>query len=282
MGTPIFRARGFMPSRYPTDRDRVLTIFTSWPFVLALAVLLANDWLLKQSFPGFVTGKLSDFAGLAVVALPLFAAFPRHARVIYLAMGGAFLWWKSPASSAFIAYLNDVQPWKIGRVIDYSDLVALAVLPYCAKFAAREPTSLVTSPAVRRWVLPPVLVAALFGVMATSYPKESRDFNIRAIESATPIPRDQIVEAIRQVAKARGLKQQDPNPPHWEGAFKGRGILLTYTFLEGNEIGVGINIDPGTHGNAQLRRAARLSAEIKKTLSLRFKGLQFDEAPQPH
>ena len=78
-------------------RNRVLAIFTTWPFVLALAVLLVNDALLKQAYPGFITGKLSDFAGFAVVALPLFAAFPRHTRAIYLALIGAFLWWKSPA-----------------------------------------------------------------------------------------------------------------------------------------------------------------------------------------
>jgi hypothetical protein len=73
-------------------RNRVLEVFTTWPFVLALVTLLVNDALLKQAYPGFITGKLSDFAGLAVVSLPLFAAVPRHARAIYLALSGAFLW----------------------------------------------------------------------------------------------------------------------------------------------------------------------------------------------
>jgi hypothetical protein len=263
------------------ERNRWLVVFTTWPFVLALGVLLINDGLLKQAYPGLVTGKLSDFAGLAVVALPLFAAFPRHARAIYLALGGAFLWWKSPASGAFISYMNELLPMKMVRVIDYSDLVALSILPFCRKFVASEPVSLVKAASLRRWVLPPVLAATLFGVMATSYPRYSRDFNIRAVESAAPIPREEIADAIRQVAKARGLKQQDPNPPHWEGAFKGRGLFLTYSFLEGNVVGVGINIDPGMYGNGELRRAEKLSAEIKKTLSLRFKDLQFDELPQP-
>lgn len=262
-------------------RNRVLAIFTTWPFLLTLVVLLVNDRILKQAYPGFVTGKLSDFAGLAVVALPLFAAFPRRVRTIYLTLGAAFLWWKSPASGAFISYMNDVQSLKIGRVVDYSDLVALAILPFCAKFAASEPGSFVKSETVRRWVLPPVLAATLFGVMATSYPKDNRGFTIRAVESAAPIPRDEIAEAIRQVAKARGLKERKSNPPHWEGAFEGRGVFLSYTFLEGNVVGVGINIDPGLFGDGEKRRAEKLSAEIKKTLSLRFKGLQFDDPPLP-
>jgi hypothetical protein len=265
-----------MPSVYPTDRSRLLAAFTTWPFVLALIVLLVNDWLLKQAYPGFVTGKLSDFAGIAVVALPLFAAFPRHARTIYLALAATFLWWKSPASNVFIAFMNDVLPLRMVRTVDYWDLVALAILPACARFARSGPRSFVNSKVLRRWVLPPVLAATLFGILATSYPTYQKDFNIRAVESAAPIPRDEIVDAIKQVAKARGLKPQKANPPQWEGAFEGRGIFLTYSFLGGNEIGVGINVV----GKGELRKAEALRDEIKKTLSLRFNGLEFVEPLQ--
>lgn len=260
---------------YPIDRGRVLAMFTTWPFLLALVLLLVNDWLLKQAYPGFVSGKLSDFAGIAVVALPLFAAFPRHARTIYLAFFCAFLWWKSPASGAFIDFMNDVQPLNIGRTIDYGDLIALTVLPACAKFAANEPRSVVSPVALRRWVLPPVLAATMFAVMATSYPRYNKDFKIQSVESSAPIPRDKIVEAIKQVAKSRGLKPSEGNPPHWEGAFRGRGIFLTYSFLEANEVAVGIQVDPGMYGNGEIRSAEKLRAEIKKTLSLRFKGLMY-------
>jgi len=261
------------------DRNRVLGIFTSWPFVLALVVLLVNDWLLKQAYPGFVTGKLSDFAGLAVVGLPLFAAFPRHARAIYLALGGAFLWWKSPASSAFIASINEMLPMSLGRTVDYGDLIALAVLPLCAHFAASELRSALSSDALRRWILPPVLVAALFGVMATSYsPAVRKDFEIRALESSAPFPRDGIVEAITKVARSRGLKPAKPNPPHWEGAFEGRGVLLTYTFKGATEVAVGIQPSGGSVGYKE-GKAEKLRDEIKKTLSLRFNGLEFVDPP---
>lgn len=44
--------------------------------LLALAVLVVNDWLLKPSeLPRWLTGKLSDFAGLAVFPLVATAAF---------------------------------------------------------------------------------------------------------------------------------------------------------------------------------------------------------------
>ena len=255
-------------------RNRVLAVFTTWPFVLALAVLLVNDALLKQAYPGFITGKLSDFAGLAVVALPLFAAFPRHTRTIYLALSGAFLWWKSPLSGAFIAFMNDTQLLRMGRIVDYGDLIALAVLPACAMFAVSQPRGIVSSVVLRRWILPPVLAATLFGVMATSTANYRKDFDIRAIESSVPIPRDEIVEAIREIAVKRGLEPGKPNLPHWEGSFEGSGVFLTYSFRETNEIAVGIQ--------GELRKGEKLRDEIKKSLSLRFKGLNFVEPPREH
>jgi hypothetical protein len=165
-------------------RNRIFAIFTTWIFVLSLAVLLINDHVLKHAYPGLITGKLSDFAGIAVVALPLFAAFPRQARAIYLAVSAAFLWWKSPASSAFIAFMNDVQPLRIGRTVDYTDLLALTILPVCSKIVAAGPRSFVNPAGVRRWVLTPVLAATLFGVMATSTPLYRKDFDVRSIESS--------------------------------------------------------------------------------------------------
>jgi hypothetical protein len=271
-----------MPSVCPTDRDRVLAVFLSWPFWLALALLLVNDRLLKQAYPGTITGKLSDFAGIAVVALPLFAAFPRHARAIYLAFAAAFLWWKSPASSAFIAVINDVQPLRMIRTVDYWDLVALAILPACAKFTASPPRSFVKKASLRRWMLWPVLGATVLGVMGTSLaPQPRRDFAVRAIESSAPFPRDAIVDVIEKIAKKHGLKSEGASPPHWEASFKGHGIFLTYSFPAPNEVAVGMNIDPGKFGNGEVRRAEALREEIKKSLNLRFKGLEYVELPNP-
>ena len=146
--------------------------------------------------------------------MPLFAAFPRHVRTIYLALAGAFLWWKSPASDGFIAFINDVQPLRMVRTVDYWDLVALAVLPACAKFAASQPRGFATQAGLRRWVLPPVLAATLFGVMGTSYPRPRKDFTVRTIETSSPFPRDSIVETIEEIAKKRGLKRQQARTLH--------------------------------------------------------------------
>lgn len=41
----------------------------SWPFLVCLGVLLANDWWLKAAYPNAITGKLSDLSGVAVVGM---------------------------------------------------------------------------------------------------------------------------------------------------------------------------------------------------------------------
>jgi hypothetical protein len=256
-------------------RNRVFAMLTSWVFVSSLAVLLINDHVLKQAYPGFVTGKLSDFAGIAVVALPLFAAFPRRTLAIYLAIVAAFLWWKSPASSAFISFMNEASPLNIGRTVDYRDLLALAILPLCSRYAASRPRGIASEDVLRRWVLPPVIAATLFGVMATSLPPQPRkDFNVRTIESAGYFPQDAIAKTIKEVALAHGLKPREPNPPLWAGAYQGRGVFMTYNFKGPNEVAVSIQAQTGMFGDGEVRRAEKLRAEIKKKLGLRFSGLE--------
>jgi hypothetical protein len=48
--------------------------------VLAVAVLLVNDHVLKRAYPGWVTGKLSDVAGLVFFPLLLVSAWELCAR----------------------------------------------------------------------------------------------------------------------------------------------------------------------------------------------------------
>lgn len=97
--------------------QNVTTLTVSWPFVTSLALLLLNDLILKSEMPGLITGKLSDFAGIAVVGM--LAAGLRVARPT-LALGlvaAAFAWWKSPASQPFIETVQ-AHDGDFGRVQD--------------------------------------------------------------------------------------------------------------------------------------------------------------------
>ncbi len=98
-------------------------------FLFGLFLLILNDFFLKSYFHNFMTGKISDFAGLFVFPLFFAAFFPQRKLFIYLSTALLFVFWKSPFSQSLIDFWNSFQFFKIGRTIDYTDLSALSVLP---------------------------------------------------------------------------------------------------------------------------------------------------------
>jgi hypothetical protein len=101
----------------------------SFGFLFSLGVLLLNDFFLKNKFPGIITGKISDFAGL--FAFPFFFAafFPKKRKIIYCSTFILFIIWKLPLTDIFIEFWNQNMRYSIGRIIDYTDYIALLILP---------------------------------------------------------------------------------------------------------------------------------------------------------
>ncbi|MBX2924303.1 MAG: hypothetical protein KF746_19030 [Chitinophagaceae bacterium] len=97
-------------------------------FITGLALLILNDLYLKQQYGNFLTGKLSDFAGLLAFPMFIAAVFPRSKQWICLVTGAGFIFWKSPLSNPVIDAINLLPFVTIGRVIDYADYTALPVL----------------------------------------------------------------------------------------------------------------------------------------------------------
>src|SRR5690242_18360316 len=91
-------------------------------FVIALAVLLANDLWWKAAYHNWLTGKLSDFAGLFVVVVLATAFRPARGRLIAVGTVVGFTFWKSPLSQPLIDGWNLLGPYPIARVVDHSDL----------------------------------------------------------------------------------------------------------------------------------------------------------------
>lgn len=113
-----------MDGRTPPPRRAGTSLLVRRPllYVAALLVLVTNDHVLKAVWPGMVTGKLSDFAGLFAFAIFLGTVLPRN--IACAGAGAFFIWWKSPGSQPVI----DALPWGAGRVVDWTDLLALMVL----------------------------------------------------------------------------------------------------------------------------------------------------------
>jgi len=141
---------------------------------VALALLIVNDHLLKGWGPGWLTGKLSDLAGL-VVAPALIATLVRvHSRsgLVGAHVGAgvalAAINLSEPAARAVEVVMGSIGlPWRIW--VDPTDLVALLALPLAWRWLVpgmRQP-----KPGHPRavWALERVgLVAGAVGSMATS------------------------------------------------------------------------------------------------------------------
>ena len=106
-------------------------MFNRWfhpVYLLALALLLLNDFWWKSTFGNAITGKLSDVAGVLAFAWFWATIFPRWANISFAATVVGFAWWKSPLATPLIICLQELS-LPVQRVIDPTDLWALLVLP---------------------------------------------------------------------------------------------------------------------------------------------------------
>jgi hypothetical protein len=104
--------------------------FTSLWFIIGLGILLLNDFLLKSLYPNWLTGKLSDFAGLFVFVLFWVAFFPKQKTAVFILTIVFFTYFKSSFSESMIEIWNGFGFGNIYRVVDYTDLIAFAILPF--------------------------------------------------------------------------------------------------------------------------------------------------------
>lgn len=265
--------------------NRLTSILTTWPFIGVLTLLLINDWWLKYEYASFITGKLSDFAGITVIALLLFAAFPNRSKAIYFAISVIFLWWKSPASSFFIQHVNNWLPIPIGRTVDYTDLIALCVLPGCQYIVAGHVNYRWPWLRTRKLLITPVIAATFFGIMGTSVLPTRQEYSIRPTDSSAQLQREAIAEAIASVASAHGLLCLDCTVGTVQTSFSGNGITMTYSFETKNMVSFYIEAYPngvffGTRGQ---EKADALRNSLKSTLAKRFKGLEYiEQLKLPH
>lgn len=113
-------------------RDRS-ALLASPLFLGAVALLTVNDHLLKERWPGLVTGKLSDFAGVVVVAVLLVVLTGSRSLAVGLTVVGFVALKTIPGVTLLTAQVLGGTTRR-----DPTDLVALAVLVPCWRWFARE------------------------------------------------------------------------------------------------------------------------------------------------
>jgi hypothetical protein len=259
-------------------RRRLAAVVTTWPFVVALAMLLANDWWLKAAFPGGVTGKLSDVAGLYLVGLLLLAAWPGRRRGVLLGLAAAFAWWKSPLSEPAIRLLDDVGV-AVGRTVDYGDLVALVVVVACAPVVAAPARYGLPRLADRRAVLTPLIALTTFAILGTSVATTRQHYLVRPTASAPEPSSEALAGVIATVAAEHGLACVECAAPTAGATYERNGLRLSYTVSGGAAVfDVAAVSDAPIFGTSGREKAEALRAALKTALARRFRGLEYVEA----
>jgi hypothetical protein len=106
-------------------------------FIVSLALLVFNDFVLKPAFHNSLTGKLSDFAGLFALTLLVGTLWPNYRRMAGWTIAAAFTFWKTSYAESLIEAWNAVAPFAVGRTVDLTDLVALPMIALAVWAAPR-------------------------------------------------------------------------------------------------------------------------------------------------
>jgi hypothetical protein len=156
----------------------------------ALLLLLVNDNLLKGSgwLPGWLTGKLSDFAFLVVAPVLLAAMLPVRGRriVAFGAVGAIYV--GADLSPTFSDALVQIAAafglgWRLWP--DLTDLIALLVLPMSWRIASGQRPPM--APAFRRALQPLGLAVGTFACLATSAPPRFRHQPFMVNRTSQPV-----------------------------------------------------------------------------------------------
>lgn len=142
-------------------------------FLLALCCLLINDFYLKFAYPSFLSGKLSDLAGLIVFPLFFSALFGNRFKFLVFSVAAVlFTWWKSSLSTGFIQNWNEeVAFYPLQRTIDYTDLFCLIILVPVYYYEPSKIRFMHQRAAI------PVLLLGAFAIAATSKAKNLPAYN---------------------------------------------------------------------------------------------------------
>lgn len=178
--------------------SRIATLLLSWPLLLSLTVLVTNDLYLKAEFPGWLSGKLSDFSGVFLVTYLACGLFRKAKSFVVVGVVMLFVYWKSPASQWLIETINTLIAANIGRVVDYSDLFALAVIPVAWFTVSR--TAATKFPLSRRQLLAlPVAAVTLAAITGTSVLMPYGEYSIRNSDLSNRVEDSAIIEAVSRV-----------------------------------------------------------------------------------
>jgi hypothetical protein len=176
-------------------------------FLIGLFLLFLNDFVLKSQFHNFLTGKLSDFAGLFVFSLFFIAFFPKRKAVILVFTAILFIFWKSAYSKNVIEFWNSLELFRIGRTIDHTDFFAVLVLPFSLLYSNYRLSKNKIRLPLNRFAGVFLVFTSIFAFTATSYEQDrnisyGKKYNFRFTQT-------ELIERLKKIEKISDLDADD-------------------------------------------------------------------------
>jgi hypothetical protein len=242
-------------------------------FGAALLVLVLNDHWLKGAglLPGWLTGKLSDLAGLIVAPVllaTLARARARHSRLAcWAVVAAAFAAIKlCPAAARGVEHFTRWVGfgWRIWS--DPTDLVALSVLPLGWWVLCRSGVDPAPSTHQRWWLERVAGIAAMLACVATSRESYVMETSVVIVNTTREAIELQVFRP--STALDCDAVGTDPNAALTAGDF----VFESCTTLEPLEP-VPLDLDWRAHGNSKPRLPPAGSARVCDAVLLRAPGL---------
>lgn len=141
-------------------------LILNYIFLACLAILFLNDHFFKYHYTSWFTGKLSDMAGIILLPMLLTYLFPQLKQYSVHLAGVLFAFWKSPFSESCIGLYNSFSFIPLHRVVDYTDLIVLVLLPF--PYVLIKNSSVINRFSLKKLNPSLVLLPAVLILMSTS------------------------------------------------------------------------------------------------------------------
>jgi len=141
-------------------------------FIIAVLLLVVNDWYLKTTYGNAITGKLSDFAGLFALPFFLSALSPSKTKWWYSLTLVLFVVWKSELVQPVINALNHIGI-PVNRTVDSTDYMALLILPF-SYYAFERLREYAVRPVLRNSI---IVLSGVSFIATTRPPGDDMTFN---------------------------------------------------------------------------------------------------------
>lgn len=253
---------------------------TSWPFILATFILLLNDSYLKYAFHNALTGKLSDFAGIFMVAAIFGKWLPTRKIAIFSILSIVFLWWKSPYSQGFIGIIQNTIIPSFNRTVDYTDCIALLTIPLALIFADQSHRFSFSSDQWNKGLRFPILLVTAFAIMGTSTPGTIRDYKIRATEDTPNFSRKDISKTLQSIVSELGYGCRSSNKEGGCDVYGDGEVSIMLKIIDQKTVGILVMGDSNNslfspdNGEDNVEEVRKI---LIKNFSINFKGLEFIE-----